>query len=138
MVNERASEPRAGIVTGVFAPETLNPEVVALTELIVQERMRLLLLTVSVSCSAPPPPVWYPVNVFPFTPGSWFPRAWFRNVEGPFTSGRVPTTKVQAVFGNFALRQAFTFVSLIGYFVVYGWYVLSRCYGTHLFPGTGF
>jgi hypothetical protein len=68
MENETASEPLAGIVTGTFAPEMLNPEVVALTDEMVQERKMSEFVTVSVSCSDPPPLVVYPVNVCPFVP----------------------------------------------------------------------
>jgi hypothetical protein len=68
MAKDRLSVPPAGIVRGVFAPEMLNPEVVALTELMVQEKKRPLLVIVKVSESRPPPLTVNPVNVCPFTP----------------------------------------------------------------------
>ena len=38
IVNDKLSVPPAGMVSGTFAPEMLNPEVVALTVVIVQEK----------------------------------------------------------------------------------------------------
>jgi hypothetical protein len=65
-MNDRLSDPPAGIVRGTFAPETLNPPVVALTELIVQDSMMLVFVIDKVSDSEPPGLVVNPVVVFPF------------------------------------------------------------------------
>jgi hypothetical protein len=60
IVNERLSVPPAGIVNGTFAPEMENPEVVALTELIVQDKRMLPFVTDSVYETEPPPLVVNP------------------------------------------------------------------------------
>jgi hypothetical protein len=67
MKNERLSEPPAGMLNGTFAPEILNPDVVALTELMVQEKKGPFVI-IRVFCTDSPPTAEYPETVLPFTP----------------------------------------------------------------------
>jgi hypothetical protein len=67
-VKERLSEPPAGIVSGVFAPDMLNPDVFAVTDVTVQESKMLEFVIDSVIDCVPPVLVVNPDMVFPAIP----------------------------------------------------------------------
>ena len=67
-VNDKLSEPPAGMLSGVFAPEVLNPAVVELTEFMWHDRMKLPLLMVNVSCTDWPVFSVNPEKVCPLVP----------------------------------------------------------------------
>jgi hypothetical protein len=68
MVNERLSVPPTGMVSGVFAPEMLNPDVKALTEATVHDVNKLGFVIVRVYWTVPPVPVVNPAAVLPAVP----------------------------------------------------------------------
>lgn len=59
--------------------------------------------------------------------GSWFPIAWFGSIEGPVAGGHKPRSRFQQVASSLAIRQVFVFSGMAAYFLIYGWFILSRC-----------